>query len=105
MRDRPITGLIKSIFRLKYPDRADAFDRLIDRLLRDGKRRDGIAHAWWLKGNRPGSIHAGIARPANVFGLDEYDYTAPELRALANRIEAKLIELIRFMKPYWVFVV
>jgi len=105
MRDRAVAALIKSIFRLSYGDLADQFDRLLDTLLRDGKRRDVIAHSYWNKGERPGSIRTWVARPANVFKLDEFDYTAAELRRLANRIQEKHIKLVRFLQPLGFFLV
>jgi hypothetical protein len=103
MRDRPVAALTKSIFRLRYSDLADRFDKLIDSLLREGKRRDVIAHAVWNKGNRAGSIRTGVARPSNVFKLEEFEYTAAELRRLANRIYDKTVEIVSFLKPLGFF--
>lgn len=103
MNVRAVTGLIKSLYRLSWPDDADQFDKMVDSLVRDGKRRDIIAHAYWRKGNRPNSVSTWAAQPANVFRLQMYDYRGRELRALADRIQEKQIALIRFVQARGMF--
>jgi hypothetical protein len=97
MRDQVKAGLVKSAFRIRYYHLADRFDKLVDALLREGKRRDNIAHAWWVKGDRPDAIRAWIARPSNVFKVDEFEFTSVELRRLADRIETKRTDFVRFL--------
>lgn len=49
-------GLMKTIARMRFPEHADGFDKLIDEILSIKKERDLIAHAVWEKGKSPGCI-------------------------------------------------
>jgi len=93
-------GLIKAVFRARFPKNADEFDKLIGKLNKLYDRRNTIAHGNWRTGKRPNSIATSWFKASGELGSSERGYTARELRLLAYLILERTTRLISFLQTH-----
>ena len=86
---RTTGGLLKGFVRVGWPEHAEEFERIVDGILREGKRRDIIAHAVWREGDRPDSVATISLRSVSSFRVQRNEFTVAEFIRLANRIQAR----------------
>lgn len=100
---RTMAGLLKVMFRARFFADADAFDRLVDRLMKERPRRDVIAHGRWRAGSRPRSYAAVTFKSVGRLGVETHEFTPEELRSLADRVHRKAREVAHFLnaRGYW----
>lgn len=103
MDSRTMAGLLRGLLQAVYPDSADEFGKLIERILEEGKRRNVLAHAVWRKGARPGSVQTFAIRAVGEIRYEEHDFTAAEMLRLAERIRTVRREFLRFMNRHGYF--
>lgn len=101
MDSRTMLGLTKSFVAIQFPERADEFDRLADKLDKEGKRRNIVAHGWWLSGDRPNSIKTSVWKTIGRAKTEPHDYTVDELRNMAKRI----YKLGRRLTEFWMLAI
>lgn len=103
MDNRTMAGLLRGIIQGTFPNSADEFGRLVDRILDEGKRRNVIAHAVWRKGSRPASVQTFAIRAVGEIRYDKHDFTAAEMERLAARIKKVRREFVSFMNRHGYF--
>jgi hypothetical protein len=97
MDSRTMLGLLRGLLQAGFPASAEEFSKLAERIADEGKRRNIVAHAAWLPGNRRGSIRTFAIRTVGELRLDEHEFTAAELERLSGRIKSAREALVRFM--------
>lgn len=97
MEARVKLGLLKSIVRLHYPAEGDAFDRWADRALALKKHRDTVAHSNWERAKRPGYIRQLAVTTVGRIRRLAAEYSAADITARANEIDALLEDLGGFL--------
>lgn len=95
---RVLIGLVKSLVRFRFPDDADAFDKIADKLGKEGKTRNIIAHGLWSEGKRPNSIVTYHPITLNNPRVERHEFTPQEFERMAHRILEKGKKIISFLR-------
>ena len=97
MEARVKLGLLKSIVRLRWPDKADGFDRWADEVLSVKKLRDLAAHSLWVKGTAKNHIRAvGMTTVGRLqftegeYRIRDFEDRVGQLRELSHDLAALL---------------
>ncbi|GEM_PF-3778954 len=97
---RVALGILKAVFRAKFPQSADQLDKLADRLNKLYDRRNTIAHGIWRKGQKPNSIACYKFKTSGELGSKRVSYTSEELRRAACLIQERAQQLLTFLQKY-----
>lgn len=103
MEFRTALGLLGSLAAVRFPNDADAFSKITEKIRRLAGTRNTIAHARWHKGKRPGTIEALVFKAVGSLTAQAHAFTARELFGLAERIAAQRSELLDFLtsRGFW----
>jgi hypothetical protein len=100
---RTAMGILKGLFRLALKNdepEFEAFNKLFNRFGKLYGRRNVVAHGAWRKGKRPKSIESTSLKTVGDIDAETSNYTALELVALAHRIHAFRVDLIKFLQKH-----
>lgn len=96
MEARVKIGLMRSIFRYRFPEEADKFDSWADRVLKVKKVRDLAAHAMWVPAQRRGYVRAYGMTSVGKIKLLQVEYAATDFRKFSNETGGLLFDLAGF---------
>jgi len=98
MKPHTMLGMMRTLVGVLFPKDVEEFDKLRLKIKRLSDTRDIIAHARWIKGERPNSIRTMVIKSVNELKADPHDFTPDELNDVAVRIIGRALDVKVFLQ-------
>lgn len=97
MSSQTLIGILKTLARMRFPEDADQFDKLADKLRKANGQRDVYAHAVWIAGPKPGTIEPMLAKTVGSLRRAKGAVTADQIRGQATHFQRLALNVLAYL--------